>query len=402
MHEAGLWARQLYPSLRGTLVAAALPAAGRGGRNGEGRVALPSEGSSSRRSGSPACSTTSATGRSPTSSTTTSWPRIPRRRTPPAHGKRLTHEDLSQLIIERELGDLIRGLRRAPGSTPERDGFDSGESIDPAWVAFLISKPALSDPAMPRWVRLLQPLLSGVFTVDNLDYVRRDAYLTGVSTGPVDAERLRRYSFIGPRGLTLYEPGPRRAGDVPHRAAVHVPAGLLPPHRPGDRPRPGGGLRGQHSGPLRDGVAGRCPGCATPTSTNTPCSTRPRSGRAGRGGRRPARTGRWEGDAGCRRCVEGDPAAPPALALRGGDPDRVRGRRAAPEALAVLGPAVPGEIAIDLAVVDARPHDEPGQPPRLAIEVRPGGQPISLDRALARLPAYALIARRFRRTVAPS
>jgi len=60
---------------------------------------------------------------------------------------------------------------------------------------------------MPRWLRWLQPLLSGVFTVDNLDYVRRDAYLIGVSAGPIDVERLRRYSFIGPRGLSLYEPG---------------------------------------------------------------------------------------------------------------------------------------------------------------------------------------------------
>ena len=60
---------------------------------------------------------------------------------------------------------------------------------------------------MPRWVRWLQPLLSGVFTVDNLDYVRRDAYLTGVAVGPVDVERLRRYTFISDRGLTLYESG---------------------------------------------------------------------------------------------------------------------------------------------------------------------------------------------------
>ena len=60
---------------------------------------------------------------------------------------------------------------------------------------------------MPRWVRWLQPLLSGVFTVDNLDYVRRDAYLTGVAVGPVDVERLRRYAFISERGLTLFEPG---------------------------------------------------------------------------------------------------------------------------------------------------------------------------------------------------
>ena len=46
-----------------------------------------------------------------------------------------------------------------------------------------------------------------MFTVDNLDYVRRDAYLTGVAAGSVDVERLRRYTFISDRGLTLYESG---------------------------------------------------------------------------------------------------------------------------------------------------------------------------------------------------
>ena len=102
---------------------------------------------------------------------------------------------------------MLRGLRRAPGAVAERDAFADGETIDPAWVAFLVAKPALADPAMPRWVRWLAPLLSGVFTVDNLDYVRRDAYLTGVTAGPVDVERLRRYTFIGADGLTLFEPG---------------------------------------------------------------------------------------------------------------------------------------------------------------------------------------------------
>jgi HD superfamily phosphohydrolase len=180
----------------------------------------------------------------------------------PADGRRsgakaLTHEDLSQLIIERELGPLIRRLRRAPGDgITSRDAFAEGESIDPAWVAYLVAKPRLDDPAMPRWIRWLQPLLSGVFTVDNLDYVRRDAYFTGVSAGPVDAERLRRYAFISERGLTLYEPG---------LAALEM------------------FLAARSSCTSRSTSTGRC---AESTSTS-PRSSRPRSGPSSARARRP-------------------------------------------------------------------------------------------------------------------
>jgi HD superfamily phosphohydrolase len=130
----------------------------------------------------------------------------------PAHpsrdpAKRLTHEDIGQAIVERELGPLIRGLRRTPASDSERAAFAEGETVEPRWVSFLISKPPLADPSMPLWVRRLQPLFSGIFTVDNLDYVRRDAYMTGVATGPIDADRLRRYAFMSRRGLALYESG---------------------------------------------------------------------------------------------------------------------------------------------------------------------------------------------------
>ena len=196
MHEAGLWARSLYPSLRASLGALA---------PGE---PVPSEGlvvETLRIAG-----LLHDVGHGPFAHffdeqvlSAFPAPPDPRRR----DAKSLSHEDLSQLVIERELGPLIRGLRRAPGSVPDRDRFGDDEAIDPRWVSFLVSKPPLADASMPAWVRVLQPLLSGVFTVDNLDYVRRDAYLTGVSMGPVDAERLRRYAFVSERGLTLYESG---------------------------------------------------------------------------------------------------------------------------------------------------------------------------------------------------
>jgi uncharacterized protein len=307
--------------------------------------------------------------------------------------KRLSHEDLSQLIIERELGDLIRALRRAPGSTPERDAFGERESIDPRWVSFLVSKPALVDASMPGWVRLLQPLLSGVFTVDNLDYVRRDAFFTGVRVG-IDVERLRRYAFVSQRGLTLYEPGVAalegflgarmllhqsvyfhrtvRAIDL-DLSEVFQPAivALFGDDSPADRlsdyvdldeyallHQAARWARGEDVAP--DGSAGR-----------------PGSGRVSRAVaegwhgillRRPG----WRAEAEIRAAYEG-----------GGEPTAEIER---------LGNAEPGRVTIDLAIVDARPAGDD----RLAIASRDGSA-VPLAEALARVPAYALIGRRYRR-----
>ena len=68
-----------------------------------------------------------------------------------------------------------------------------------------------------------------------------------------------------------------------------------------------------------------------------------------------------------------------------------------PEALvASLGTAEPGQVAIDLAIVDARPADPASTDGLLALETRDGGT-TSLAAALASIPAYWLIGRRYRR-----
>src|SRR6266508_4018895 len=111
----------------------------------------------------------------------------------------LTHEKVGQRIIREELGELIRGLRRSPSGS-----FESGESIDPDWICYLMGKSYTRPEAEhPRWLAHLKPLLSGIYTADNMDYVLRDSYMCGVAVGPIDIERIMYYSFFSEKGLTL-------------------------------------------------------------------------------------------------------------------------------------------------------------------------------------------------------
>jgi HD superfamily phosphohydrolase len=381
MHEAGLWARALYPSLASTLKTA-----------GE---TPPSEGlvvETLRIAG-----LLHDVGHGPFAHffddhVAVGFEAPPDERRPP--GKRLTHEDLSQLIIERELGDLIRGLRRAPGRVPERDSFHPGERIDPRWVSFLVSKPALVDPAMPGWLRWLQPLLSGVFTVDNLDYVRRDAWMTGVAI-EVDVERLRRYSFIGSRGLTIYEPG---LGSLEqfltsrlflyqqvyfHRTVRAIDLDLAEAFGPSIRAIFGDRSPAEALSAYADLDEYALLHRAARWTRGEELAADPEPG-DGRVTPEVAevwravllRRPRWRSEAELR--VEYEAGARPDGEI------------------AALGAAEPGRIAIDLAVVDARPADASATDSLLAVEGRDGSA-LSLARSLGRLPAYALIARRYRR-----
>jgi HD superfamily phosphohydrolase len=384
MHEAGLWARSLYPSLR-----ASLPAIAPG-------EPVPSEGlvaETMRVAG-----LLHDVGHGPFAHffddrflAAFPAPADPRR----PGAKSLTHEDLGQLIIERELAPLIRGLRRAPGGVPERDRFADGEAIDPRWVSFLISKPPLADATMPAWVRLLQPLLSGVFTVDNLDYVRRDAYLTGVAIGPVDAERLRRYAFVSERGLTLYESG---VGALEmfltarlfmyhhvylHRTVRAIDLDLEEVFAPSVRAVFGGGSPAERLDAFANLDEYALLHQAALWARGEALSTAPVAGdgsvtRDVADGWRAIllRRPRWRAEHEVRAASEaGD--WPAALVAELGEPE-------------------PGRVVIDLVGVDARPGA--GKPAPLVIERRDGSPGPTIGEALARLPAWSLIGRRYRRS----
>ncbi|MGI8608358.1 MAG: HD domain-containing protein [Candidatus Dormibacteria bacterium] len=114
----------------------------------------------------------------------------------------ITHETISQRLIAGELAPLIAGLQASP-----HGAFAPGESVDPAWVAYVISKQEVPGFVAPRWLELLKPVLCGSFAADNMDYVPRDAYACGVSIGPVDVRRIIHYTFVSPQGLALHQHG---------------------------------------------------------------------------------------------------------------------------------------------------------------------------------------------------
>lgn len=114
-----------------------------------------------------------------------------------------THETVGGQIIEHELGELLRKVRRNPNSA-----LDPGETLQPDQVAWLILRPRQDQPEeRPRWLRFLRSLLSGIYTIDNMDFVLRDAYMTGYSQRAFDLDRLLHYSFFTEQGLTIHDRG---------------------------------------------------------------------------------------------------------------------------------------------------------------------------------------------------
>ena len=115
----------------------------------------------------------------------------------------LSHEQVGQSIIRDELGTIIQKIRRSPSGA-----FGPDEILNPEHIAFLILKdPHKKSRHYPQWLQFLQPLIGGLFTADNFDYVLRDSYMCGIAVGPVDITRLIHYTLITPKGLTLHKNG---------------------------------------------------------------------------------------------------------------------------------------------------------------------------------------------------
>ncbi len=136
----------------------------------------------------------------------------------------LTHETLGGEIIRRDFAERIARIRRNPNTS-----LESGETLDPQQITFLItrpqktveSKPGWGDSSktrwgdsltvaptdVPTWLRFLRSLFSGLYTVDNMDFVLRDAYMSGYSAKSFDLDRLLHYSMFTEKGLTIHERG---------------------------------------------------------------------------------------------------------------------------------------------------------------------------------------------------
>ena len=117
----------------------------------------------------------------------------------------LTHEDIGATVINDVLGDQLHRLRRNPNGQ-----LGPLEEVEPRQIAWLIRRPAgkpVDDEGQPDWLWKLRSMFSGIYTVDNMDFVLRDAYMSGYNVKAFDIRRLLHYSFFTSHGLTIHGRG---------------------------------------------------------------------------------------------------------------------------------------------------------------------------------------------------
>jgi len=113
----------------------------------------------------------------------------------------VTHEDIGQKIIVDKLGPLLEKINRSPNGY-----FSEKDRIKPEYLAFLIKKRG-TGMNVPGWLKMLKPVVTGIYNIDNLDYVSRDSFMCGFTEIPISVERLLHYSFFTKKGFTLHSKG---------------------------------------------------------------------------------------------------------------------------------------------------------------------------------------------------
>ncbi|MFW6105075.1 MAG: HD domain-containing protein [Chloroflexota bacterium] len=104
----------------------------------------------------------------------------------------ITHETVGQSIITGPLRILIESV-----TAGLHGDFAADERLSADDIAWLIRKPQGTEAEeKDLWLSLLRSIFCGLYTADSLDYVCRDAYMTGVSVDPVDTSRLMYYTHF--------------------------------------------------------------------------------------------------------------------------------------------------------------------------------------------------------------
>ncbi len=119
------------------------------------------------------------------------------------NGKKINHEIMGGIIIRDQLADLIRRIRKTPNNA-----LLPGEQLNPEQVAWIIKRPSeKEDVQQPQWLIFLRSLFCGLYTVDNMDFVLRDAFMSGINQRSIDIDRLLHYTRFTEKGLTIHEKG---------------------------------------------------------------------------------------------------------------------------------------------------------------------------------------------------
>ena len=111
----------------------------------------------------------------------------------------ITHEDISQKIIENEFEDKLGKIRRSPFGT-------FTEELDVKRIINRI-KFGNEDVFNANYQKSLYRILHGIWSADTMDFIQRDAYYCGTKEyGIIDYERLINSSIMPENGgLALYK-----------------------------------------------------------------------------------------------------------------------------------------------------------------------------------------------------